>query len=247
MTKTTLSVFLLALISLIGPGKSKGTWIEDGREQDCRSCHRFTTGLSHSLNNRVKAETDLPLRRGRRMGCQTCHDAGAQHGLLGDKRQGTKARDDKSTRVQLRIPRRKLCESCHAPKKGANSSFDHALILAQAHLESRAPRRKEDPGRLDAESRTCLECHDGSVAKAAGHDRTRVGRKMQLEHPVGMKFRRGRKKGSTLRSRGALPRAIRLPGGRVGCGSCHSPFSREDKMLAVTTRQGRLCLACHDL
>ena len=70
---------------------------------------------------------------------------------------------------------------------------------------------------------------------------------MKPEHPIGLKYDRSQRKSSNLRPRAELPTAIRLPGGVVGCGSCHSVYSGEPKKLVLPMQKSRLCLACHDL
>jgi predicted CXXCH cytochrome family protein len=38
---------------------------------------------------------------------------------------------------------------------------------------------------------------------------------------------------------------IKLFDNRVGCTSCHSPFSGEAKLLVMSNRNSNLCLSCH--
>ena len=95
------------------------------------------------------------------------------------------------------------------------------------------------------ESTACLSCHDGSLASGVIHG-ARQGLPLDLRagHPVGLAYRVGR--GGSLRPPASVDHRIRLPDGRVGCGSCHSPYSGERFMLVVPNDGSRLCLACHD-
>jgi len=40
---------------------------------------------------------------------------------------------------------------------------------------------------------------------------------------------------------------IRLFEGRIGCGTCHDPFSKLPKQLVMSNKGSRICLACHDM
>ena len=68
------------------------------------------------------------------------------------------------------------------------------------------------------------------------------------EHPVGVRYRRdaGRRSGSPLVPLDAVDPRIRLFDDRVGCGSCHSPYSTRDDQLVMSNERSRLCLSCHD-
>ncbi|MHC4078896.1 MAG: cytochrome c3 family protein, partial [Planctomycetota bacterium] len=107
---------------------------------------------------------------------------------------------------------------------------------------------------LDSESRLCLGCHDGSVASAAPVAERSMGSRHRTlptdlfrAHPIGMEYSSGAwRPGTTrLRPRHALPPQVRLPDGKVGCGSCHSLYAGERFMLSLPTTRGRLCLSCH--
>jgi len=111
------------------------------------------------------------------------------------------------------------------------------MALARAHLEV-APASGRSGG-LDAETRQCVGCHDGTVAGEA-RIRSRAGTWAE-PHPVGIAYGRG----ADLRPASMLPAAIRLADGHVGCGSCHSPYSGAEAMLSVDPRHGELCLSCH--
>lgn len=67
-------------------------------------------------------------------------------------------------------------------------------------------------------------------------------------HPIGTEYpahaRRGAK---SMVPRSRLDGRIRLFDNMVGCGSCHSPYSQEKKLLVIDNRGSQLCLSCHDL
>jgi predicted CXXCH cytochrome family protein len=102
--------------------------------------------------------------------------------------------------------------------------------------------------RMDPLSRSCLNCHDGSAAIDAAHRSGFWGRSKKGEHPVGVLYEKGEKKRrSFLRPVASLPKSVRLAQGRIGCGTCHSPFSKEPMMLTLPIKGSRLCFSCHDL
>jgi len=174
----------------------------------------------------------LPLTDGR-VACTTCHDLQAvdRPRLRGDG---------------------DLCVQCHAPWDTDRGSM-HALATNRAHPES--PR---DDARValdwnmgpDPESSRCLSCHDGALASPGD---VRIGsatgftaaRLIGGQHPIGVK-QGPRGIGDNLRRADQVDPAIRLYDGRLGCGSCHSPYAGNEMMLVIPNDRSRLCLACHD-
>ncbi|MFQ5328996.1 MAG: hypothetical protein ACE5D4_03285 [Thermodesulfobacteriota bacterium] len=98
-----------------------------------------------------------------------------------------------------------------------------------------------DGAPLDSESTRCLSCHNDSVPyDTADH------------HPVGVAY----SKAATLNP------SIQLFNGRVGCATCHVPYSKADHqtlterrsaipsipdpLLIMDNRRSELCQACHN-
>lgn len=106
---------------------------------------------------------------------------------------------------------------------------------------------------------SCLQCHDGTIAKdatgaairkdrfpdkqhpglfAAGHGRT--------DHPVGVEYP---KFGKDFHPQTAVVSGwkVQLPQGRVECSSCHDPHNQsgEKHMLVMSNARSALCLKCH--
>lgn len=100
-----------------------------------------------------------------------------------------------------------------------------------------------------AGARSCLACHDGSVA--ADIDETpRVddGVTGDHGHPVGIDYRAAwMRNRATLRDPADVARILPLPGGQVECVSCHAPGSADPAQLARPLRQSALCFACHTM
>ena len=201
----------------------------------CIDCHRFPAHLSHPVGIPPRGSTDLPLESGL-IGCTTCHDDRLVH------QQSTTSRFPDAG---LRQPVRQLCNSCHSQPTDLSGRLAHALASGRAHPVSDDEPLAADG--LDRASRACLACHDGSVASEARTERNRTADFLQRSHPVGRRYRdpRNRKAYRGLRPRRALPAGMSIPGGTVGCSSCHSVYSKEPDMLTVTNHHSRLCLTCH--
>lgn len=164
----------------------------------------------HPLGVPVPAGAGLPAPGGR-LTCLTCH-----LGRAGGR---------------LRVPAPALCRRCHSPAPEDPRLF-HALAAGRAHPEAE-PRLVVTRGALDAASLSCLGCHDGSAASAAGvrlpgepPEWSPNGR--SLRHPIG------------ARDRGAGSARAGVPA--VGCTSCHDPWSSRPALLPAG---GRLCQDCH--
>lgn len=107
-------------------------------------------------------------------------------------------------------------------------------------------------------SRTCLGCHDGTIARnVLVRDVTNplslvaaqsvFDRERRFGHPINSDYARAQANPrARLRPVAAIDPAIRLEDGRVGCASCHDLTSPRRAYLTVTLR-GSVCLSCHDL
>lgn len=199
----------------------------------CVTCHRFERTLTHPIQvSPVLATPDsLPLVDGQ-VACVTCHDASPEH---------------RSAEVPVgqRIDGGSLCLSCHQGTP-ATSHGVHALATKKAHL--RADSRTSmahGTGDIDKESKTCMECHDGTLSSDAGAHTSGLSDD-NSEHPIGVAMRGGSRtrEGDFKLARGVDQR-IRLFEGMVGCGSCHSPYSRETSQLVINNRGSALCMNCH--
>lgn len=199
----------------------------------CISCHRFEKTLNHPVQViPVLATPDaLPLLEGQ-VACVTCHDASPDHRSA-------------EVKVGQRMDGAGLCMSCHTGTP-ASSRGIHAIATTKAHLrgDSRAAA-VHGGGNLDAESKSCMECHDGTLASDAGAHRSSMSDDSS-EHPIGVAMRfGGRTRESDFKLARRVDQRIRLFEGMVGCGSCHSPYSRESAQLVISNHGSALCMNCH--
>lgn len=159
---------------------------------------------------------------------------------------------------------RRICVFCHVPHgaPGGNNRPATSASAGRAAVSSRA----NDPraGGPNGASRTCLSCHDGTIAVgqtlAAGNIAMRGTPDGKIEtgsariddlsssHPVSFRLI------SSTRDR--VPPAgdrVKLDhNGMVQCTSCHDPHSEENvpgekKFLVKSSRSSALCESCHQL
>lgn len=208
----------------------------------CSRCHfKIVRAYSHPddivpVNVRVPA--DMPLSVDKKLTCATCHDIHSSF--------------EWSKRVyQLRRPVTgvEFCSVCHEERPGEVS---HAQMLAFAHGTGSKYMPTNPSGSLDSLSVECISCHDSSIGKGdsivgAGfwmHSRELA--KNLGGHPIGVSYEEARARdpqGYNYRSSLA---PVRLFGGKVGCGSCHDPYSTRINKLVMSNEGSRLCLKCHN-
>ncbi len=213
----------------------------------CEKCHQDLIGDSymHPVDIRVTdidIPADFPLSADGMITCNTCHDVHSPYEL-----------PDGTRSAYLRRPLRgkAFCDSCH--KETSTSAPGHRTMLGEAHFRSKYIMI--DPSQeIDPMSKNCISCHDGffatSVSIKAGiwqHSTFSPGQQM-ANHPIGVDYeaarlKHGRK--TDLKPITMVDRRIQFFDGKVGCGSCHNPFSRRHKNLVMNNQGSKLCLTCH--
>ncbi len=147
-----------------------------------------------------------------------------------------------------------FCAQCHSQTVQRNAKSIHWVALAVAHVPSDRADSPDSGRGLDAQTRQCLSCHDGASASESNNitpfsnwggyvgDRHR-------NHPIAVQYADpSRSKDLTpLRPSSLLPPEISLPGGNVGCVSCHNLYAGEEHLLTVPIHGSELCLTCHDM
>lgn len=232
---------------LFGPRASPGKALTAPVSLLCEPCHRkiLTDGVLHPVDlrpRRVAVPADLPLSAEGELTCATCHDF---HGT-------SETPWGEPSRYLRRTARGKeFCRLCH---RGAGSpSQGHAGTMSSPHGPARF-LAADAAQQIDPLSAGCIACHDGSVAGSAaimagvwshGRDFLKYD---AGSHPIGVDYeaarmKRGRK--TDLRPLHHVDRRIRFFDGKVGCGSCHDPYSPIEKRLVMSDRESALCLACH--
>lgn len=220
------------------PAKSTATNSPAVAPDSCITCHTFDTGMSHPVNitPNTTLPASLPLNAGK-LTCTTCHDPDLhrQPGARYSLRKGL----DSGSR----------CSTCHAasdPKRNPHATGGFGAHLARSKSLSTPPHSATT---LDHESQSCMTCHDGSLASDAGSHRSmRSLDSEKEEHPVGIAYSSASSKLSEMKLVPAarLDARIRLFDGKLGCGSCHSPYSHVSKQLIMSNAASKLCLSCHE-
>lgn len=205
----------------------------------CKRCHKVNPDLSHPSMVAASRQLpgDFPLDWAGRVTCTTCHypHRGSRINLT-----GYMIRTEKVGRA--------LCGQCHGNLVGKGKS-EHAAFLDKSHLES---SRTDGVARalLDEASLQCLGCHDGTVAKAGsfglpGSQGTwEHGSAIGISHPIGVEYP-PRDRVREYRPVTLLDPRIRLFKGKLGCCTCHGPYSKEQHGLVMSNSGSMLCFACH--
>lgn len=217
-------------------------------DSQCNGCHTVEPVFSHPVG--IRPGRPLPARfplQGGKMTCLTCHD--------GDRASShTEARRAHSPLLRSPFEGGAFCAECHE-QDPFSDSMGHARAVSKAHLvwpeEGLDRDVRSTAGGLDSETASCLECHDGAMARGAGGghgggDLFRRG--ASQEHPVGVAYASGRDRRGMNRLVDArsLDKRVRLFEGTVGCGSCHSVYSPLKNQLVMSNQRSALCLSCHD-
>ncbi|MCA9293468.1 MAG: hypothetical protein KDA20_06620 [Phycisphaerales bacterium] len=208
----------------------------------CDACHAVDPEGSHPIGvtPSMAVPPGLPLNSGQ-ITCLTCHEPTA------DAHSAARAGNGAALRAGANPVT--LCTACHGGSLTTAASA-HALAMARAHpnrptggptaLRSGAHRG------VDAESATCMACHDGSIAADAGHMTGLFsGPEAPQDHPIGVTMRHGRSHESLLANPAGLDERIQLFNGAVGCGSCHNLYSPIEDRLVMSNHGSQLCLSCH--
>lgn len=208
----------------------------------CDQCHKLDPLFSHpvGVTPSMDVPEQLPLDHGR-VTCLTCHDVEMNHA----KASGPMLREVSGVGS--------ICQECH-DSPGRDWRSAHGAGLEKAHLKpagkSLADDIRESADGLDEESTTCVTCHDGTFGGDAGGHRNMSPveeRTQRSDHSVGVEYRSRRSFGDDIRlvEPMRLDKRVRLFGRTVGCGSCHSPYSNQSKLLVLSNQGSRLCLSCH--
>jgi predicted CXXCH cytochrome family protein len=170
---------------------------------------------------------DFPMGTGGAMDCGTCHDPSiSTPGLLRGLADGEH-----------------ICLSCHETAFFADLPDPVRVLMFAGHFDTRGG----SAAGIDAFSLRCMVCHDDHgpatlrTASASNFLQFDAG---PNNHSIGVEYAEAVRYGG-YEPMAMLPDEILLPEGRVGCVSCHVPYSRKHGRAPHT--RGGLCLTCHAL
>lgn len=204
-----------------------------GASSVCMGCHEPFERASHPVG--VLPSMDIPADMptpGGSIGCVTCHDphndgVNSTYALL---------RDDGAE---------SFCQRCHEPW----GDDAHAGSVNVAHPVRSTPAKNH--GELDAMSKNCISCHDGINAPEAMYNLHGDGTMMlnfyerQGSHKLGAVYDYVAS-GDDWHGKASVDKRISFYEGKMGCMSCHNPYSELPSKLAVEINGSRLCLECHN-
>ncbi|MBI5893729.1 MAG: cytochrome c3 family protein [Deltaproteobacteria bacterium] len=202
----------------------------------CLDCHDMAKKASHPVGLKPTMEVAqyLPLDWQKRITCITCHvvhKGGYGRYFLRSERRG-----------------KGFCMICHGKNLESGIGM-HKGMVESAHFGSRYT--VEDAGVIiDEVSIQCLSCHDGQLASNVSVDKLGSGTfehssEVGVSHPIGIDYRKAASIDKTLIQPMLLPKEIKLFAGKIGCGSCHNPYSDRHSQMVMGNNRSALCFACH--
>jgi predicted CXXCH cytochrome family protein len=230
-----------------GSGKIVGKQLTGPVSFLCEKCHAkiFKNSYMHPVNVRprsVRIPADFPLSRSGEIVCSTCHDIHSPYFTP----YGAPSHYLRRYEVG-----RKFCEACHPGSIKAG----HAGTIGEAHFQSKYVQTSSSQA-IDPLSMNCISCHDGSYASSVSVNAGAWTHQKELmphdagSHPIGVDYENARTaKGrrTPLRPIGMVDRRIQFFDGKVGCGSCHDPYSTIEKRLVMSDDRSKLCFSCHQV
>ena len=227
--------------------------LKDNINQLCATsgCHDFDPALNHPVgvfsNNN---QADMPLDSHSRITCLTCHNK--------PQTSPDNSYIDSGQERLLQIPQsRQFCSTCHVQMDNNLIEQSHWQFSTRAHLGGSMKQQSptynsniQTVGGIDAESRTCLGCHDNiSVSIPADNEtpqQKRIRWKSMKDHPIGMSYDIKATQQLNRYQYPLLDERVRLFDGRVGCGSCHSLYAQSKNNLIAANEGTILCRKCHN-
>lgn len=214
----------------------------------CMTCHPtlYDKGYMHPVDitpKKVRVPLDFPLSPTGTLTCATCHDVHTdQETPFGEKSFFLRRYEKGKT----------FCDICH--RMTDKLAAGHETVFREAHFDSKYIVN-DLSAEIDSMSRNCISCHDGSLGSAvkinAGkwrHSSNFLEHDEGGMHSIGMKYEDvvNTNKKAMLRPLESVDKRIRFfEDGKVGCGSCHDPYSTNPKQLIIEATKERLCFACH--
>lgn len=217
----------------------------------CSGCHDdiLQSGFMHPYDvrpDKVLIPRDFPLSPTGLIVCTTCHDVHAPSMTLAGER---------SYFLRRQLLGREFCISCHSTS-ALSATGGHELALGEAHFQSEYISVGSGQ-ELDETSKNCISCHDGSYGSSVSittgvwqHSSDYRGDFFGGKHPIGIDYEQARLKygrKTDLRPISHVDPRILFFDGKLGCGSCHDPYSHLENDLVMSNSRSALCFACHML
>jgi predicted CXXCH cytochrome family protein len=132
-----------------------------------------------------------------------------------------------------------FCSICHEIDEKGH------IVLGKVH--SGTYTVLDSASGIDRMSLDCIECHDMHFKESL--DFLGAGlweHSSKNSHPIGVSYEKSSmKKMRDYRPSNTLRKGIRFFNGNIGCGTCHSIYSKRRNMLVMENTGSRLCRECH--
>lgn len=198
----------------------------------CEDCHRDvkeTQSHPTDVYATIPVPKDMPLTDGM-ITCLTCHYVHPKKG---------KQLIKKHYFLRRLVKGPLFCNICHELNEKGH------VVVETIHPGSFKVTDRESS--IDRVSLECIQCHDTYFKDQS--DRIGAGNwkhTSKMTHPIGTRYKEARtKKMNNFRPEAMLKKEIALFEGKIGCGTCHSIYSKNRAMLVVDNRGSRLCRECH--
>lgn len=214
-------------------------------------CHDFDPFLNHPVGIRPKGTVpaNMPLDNHSHITCLTCHN---EPNSL-DNPNCTDIGPERSLRRPTGM---QFCSTCHVKMGDTMLEQSHWQFSTRAHLGSINPQAassgdsKQLIGDIDTESRMCLTCHEDITVTIPAYNETlqqkRARWRKMKDHPIGIDYEHTALRKISRYNFPLINERIRLFNGKLGCGSCHSPYSQIKNNLVNPNLRGALCRMCHN-
>jgi len=159
-----------------------------------------------------------------------------------------------------------VCITCHTPHNADSVQgtplWNHETTTATFTMYPGFDLDSPVPTEPSGSSKTCLSCHDGTVAldsfggATGGTNMTGdalLGNDLSNDHPISFTYDAAlaTADGELVTPVGGQVGVLHLIGGRVECGTCHDVHRRagdvdpNSKLLAMDNSGSSLCFTCH--
>ncbi|MBI5559118.1 MAG: hypothetical protein HY885_15940 [Deltaproteobacteria bacterium] len=236
-----------------GDPRTANSLIQGSPTLACGGCHGdiMTSGYMHPVDvrpDKVVIPKDFPLSPSGLIVCTTCHDV---HGAYMDSFGET------SNFLRRQERGRAFCAGCHS-ETTLSGAGGHPQALGEAHFQSKYISSGQGQ-ELDETSKNCISCHDGtygsSVSISSGvwqhsSNYTTGAEGLGRKHPIGIDYEEARLKNgrkTDLRPMSQVDQRLLFYDGKLGCGTCHDPYSHLENDLVMSDERSALCFACHML
>jgi predicted CXXCH cytochrome family protein len=199
----------------------------------CETCHPGagkTKSHPTDLYPKLSIPKDMPLIEGK-LTCVTCH-------IVHPAEDEYFAENNYLLRRQVRGVF--FCKVCHKLDGKGHIVFENIHIGTYKVTDSST--------RIDRTSLGCIECHDSQMEASVNGLGAGTWSHINnaFKHPIGTSYENiSSREARNYRPASMINREIKLFDGKIGCGTCHNIYSKENFMLVINNRRSRLCLECH--